>query len=118
MISDLERSFNNIDLSIKRIISSNSNDLQEFKELFRDWIGSNRQMERIKTIDQLLDLLKRRAFYGIYEFNSLKLIRKLIQNEEFSELVDRHHSLLRNNTTRDLVNRYGELFVPLFGLSF
>ncbi|CAO1398904.1 unnamed protein product [Diamesa hyperborea] len=108
MISDLEKSFNNIDLLIKRIISKNSDDLQGVKELFKDWIGSNRQMERIKTIDQLLDLLKRRAFYGIYEFNSLKLVRKLIHNEEFSELVDRHHALLRNNPTRDLVNKYAE----------
>lgn len=111
MISDLETSFNNIDLLIRRNISNNNNDLDSVKELFKDWIGSNRQMERIKTIDQLLELLKRRAFYGLYEFNSLKLIRKLIQNEEFSELVDRHHALLRNNPTPDLINRYGELFI-------
>lgn len=116
MISDLERSFNNIDLLVKRIMSINSNDLQGVKELFKDWIGSNRQMERIKTIDQLLELLKRRAFYGIYEFNSLKLLRKLIQNEEFSELIDRHHALLRNHPTRELVNTYGELLELLYEL--
>lgn len=97
-------------------MSINSNDLQGVKELFKDWIGSNRQMERIKTIDQLLELLKRRAFYGIYEFNSLKLLRKLIQNEEFSELIDRHHALLRNHPTRELVNTYGELLELLYEL--
>ncbi|CAO1407719.1 unnamed protein product [Diamesa serratosioi] len=107
MISDLERSFNNIDLIIKKNIS-NSNDLQGVKELFKDWIGSSRQMERIKTIDHLLELLRRRAFYGIYEFNSLKLIRKLIQNEEFSDLVDQHHALLRNHPAPNLVNQYAE----------
>lgn len=109
MISELEISFHSIDLFIKRNIPNNSNDLlQGVKELFIDWIGSSRQMEKIKTIDHLLELLKRRSFYGIYEFNSLKLIRKLIQNQEFSELIDRHHALLRNNPAPSLVNRYGE----------
>lgn len=110
MASNIELNFEKINKNILVYFQNNDDSLlHEAKELFSAFIDSNRQLRAVKNIEQLLKLLKRRGLYGAHEFNTLKMFKKIIVDENFTELVINHQSLLmlESQSEEALKNCYG-----------
>jgi hypothetical protein len=116
MALNVERSFGR--LNEKIIMHFRSNDeslLIDAKELFSSFIKSNRQLQRVQNIEQLLTMLQRRDIYGPYEFNAFKIFQKIIFDDEFITLVADHQSLLA--TAQDPIsNQYGRIYYKMHNI--
>lgn len=82
--------------------------IKELKELFAERIESNRLLEKVNSVEQFLHLLKRRGLYGPEEFYAFRVIKKIISNSEFDNLVEQHKRLLNGHIPSKLENQYGK----------
>ncbi|KAG5682445.1 hypothetical protein PVAND_011797 [Polypedilum vanderplanki] len=76
--------------------------LNEAKDFFSSFINSNRQLNKVHNIEQLLKLLQRRGIYNAYEFTGLRIFQKIILDDEFNALVKAHQSML--STSQELLS--------------
>lgn len=113
-MGELKSNFEKIDQYI-RLSVNNESLLDETKELLRSWI-SNRQMENITNIDDLLGLLRRRGSYNQEEFTVLKAFKKIIPDPIFEDMVEHHRQLLQSEASTNPRNEYGTrlLAIPFF----
>jgi hypothetical protein len=84
--------------------------LRDTKDFFSSFISSVRQLERVENIHQLLALLKRNGLFGAHECSSLRVFLKVIPEDEFSKLVEKHNKLLNSSTAPEepAKNVYGK----------
>lgn len=107
-MSELEINFAQLDNYI-RISVNDEQSLIAAKQLCESWINSNRQMEKITNIEQLLNILKRRGLYNESEYNILKVLRKIIHDPVFFDMVDHQKLLLSYRQEQpSLQNIYGK----------
>lgn len=104
-MTELHRSFAKLDKYVRSTVKDAST-LMEAKQFWESWIQSNRQMEKIITIDQLLTLLKRRGHYNLAEYNAFKVFKKIINDPTFNDMIDHHKVLVRKDPVL-LKNVYG-----------
>lgn len=109
-MNELELSFEKLDAYIRSTIHDESS-LIEAKQLCGSWVNSNRQMEKITIIDQLLELLKRRGLYNQKEYNVFKMFKKIIHDPAFNDIVDRHKVLVQQQVPLNPRNIYGWLII-------
>jgi hypothetical protein len=89
--------------------NNDDSSLNEAKELFKTFINSNRQLQKVFNINDLLKILKRQGFYGAFDFSIPRIFNKIIFDESYKALVARHQSLLQsyNGNMEPLNNVYG-----------
>lgn len=87
---------------------STLDDLSNAKSAVSGWIKSPRKLDKITTIEQLLILLQKRSLFGPHKLNSLKLFKKLLNDDLIYSLVDQHEQILENEKPQPLINHYGE----------
>lgn len=109
MVSEIERNFEKLNEKIIGYFQNNDESLSAAKELFASFIRSNRQLESVSSIEQLLGLLKRKGFYKAGEFNVFRIFRKIIDDDDYLALVTRHQQLVNSyrDTQEPPVNIYG-----------
>jgi hypothetical protein len=112
---DIDQNFDKIHGNVISYFESNDESLlDDAKQLFSTFINSNRQLQRVKNVRQLLLLLQRRELLGPLEFNMLRIFQKIISDDEFFELVARHQSLLHQSALEPSLNfnHYGNMTPP------
>lgn len=106
MSARIAESFERLDRIIKQHFLDESA-LCEAKELMSEWIDSNRQLEAISNVSQLLAVLRRRGLYKSEEFTAFRLFMKLIDGVEFNRLAEQHQLLLQSRPLSEPSNVYG-----------
>lgn len=105
-MTSLNSSFESLDKYIR--LALNNEEFSVAKEFLSGWVNSNRQMENIKTIDELLKLLKRRGIYKSQHFNALRVFKKVIHDSAFHDMVDKH-LLLQQESEDGKRNLFGNI---------
>lgn len=111
MSAEIDLNFKKLNENILKYFRNNDESLDGAKELFSSFIQSNRQLESVKNIQQLLALLQRRGLYSPTEFNTFRIFQKIIDDESFSSLVAKHQELLKSYEKKadsNITNKYGE----------
>lgn len=103
-----ETKFEQLDRYIRSALSDSSS-LAEAKVIWWEWIKSNRQMENIENIDDLLKLLKRRGIYHALEYNAFRVFKKVIHQASFHALVESYKLVIEQEVTCQKENRFGSI---------
>lgn len=117
MQTEIQINFENLNESIITYFQNNDDSLADAKELFSTFINSNRQLERVKNVENLLELLKRVGQYGSHKFNTFRVFQKIINDERYKELVQKHKQLLNSQPSGSevkLKNYYGRTFLVIY----
>lgn len=93
--------------------------LRDAKDFFCSFINSVRKLERVENIEQLLTLLKRNGLYAGYDRAALRVFLKIIHEDEFSELVEKHNELLNKNSgvvepIRNIYGKFNLIIIHLY----
>lgn len=98
---ELQENFEKLNASIVEYVRANNESqlVQELKEVFEQWIDSKRQLRNITTVEQLLAILKQRGLYKPEELYVFRGFKKIFNDQNFSDLVEKHHNLLKKNAT-------------------
>ena len=105
-MNELELNFERLDKYIRSTINDESS-VTEATEVWSSWINSNRQIEKITNVDQLLKLLERRGIYNQEEYNVFKVFKKIIHDPVFDDMVECHKILLKQHVSSNPRNVYG-----------
>ncbi|XP_075164235.1 fas-associated death domain protein [Haematobia irritans] len=80
---------------LKRIALNDKNaqdNLEDLKSLFRNDIGSSRNMSRIKNIEDLIDCLERHDILSEYNIDPLRVVADQYGCDELEEAVSAYHT--------------------------
>lgn len=85
--------------------------LRDAKDFFSSFIDSPRTLEKIENINQLLAVLRRKGHCTPFDRIVTRIFMKVISDDEFSKLVERHNALLNSipGVHEPIKNIYGKL---------
>ena len=117
MKSEIELNFEKLNEKIIAYFQNNDESLRGAKELFASFINSTRRLEAVTNIQQLLKLLQHRGIYSKNEFNTFRIFEKIIEDENYSNLVARHKELCKKYSNLEPIkNKYGKKLFAVFFL--
>lgn len=108
MPSEVEETFERLEKFVTNEFQSEHSDrlLEEVKQLF-SWLKENRRLDEVSSIDELLALLRRSGCWRHNSFHVFDVFKKLINNAEYEDLVEKLNHLQKESNDWTIKNQYG-----------